>query len=59
MSTLAIPFFLGSSSYLHVTRTAIKAWMGSQFENIGQGCVEFATLERLKNLHRLIVGEML
>ena len=40
--------------------TAMKAWMGSKFGKIGPGSVELATLERLKkNLHRLIMGEML
>ena len=38
---------------------AIKAWMGSKFRKIGPGSAELATLERLKNLHRLIMGEML
>ena len=51
MSTLALPFFIGSSSFLQVTRTAIKSWMGSKFGKIGQGSTELATLERLKNLH--------
>ena len=59
MTTLALPFFIGSSSFLQVTRTAIKSWMGSKFGKIGQGSAELATLERLKNLHRLITGEML
>ena len=39
--------------------TAMKAWMGSKFDKIGQGSAELATLERLKNLHRLIMGDML
>ena len=59
MSTLALPFFIGSSLFLQVTMTAIKAWMGSKFGKIGPGSAELATLERLKNLHRLIMGEML
>ena len=48
MSTLALPFFIGSSSFLQVTRTAIKAWMGLKFGKIGLGSADLATLERLK-----------
>ena len=48
MSTLALPFFIGSS-FLLVTRTAIKAWMGSKSGKIGPGSSELATLELLKN----------
>ena len=59
MSTLAVPFFIGSSLFLHVTMTAIKAWMGLKLDKIGPEYAELATLERLKNLHRLIMGEML
>ena len=59
MSTLALPFFVGSSLFLQVTMTAIKAWIGSKFGKIGPGSAELATLERLKNLHRIIMGEML
>ena len=59
MSTLALPFFIGSSLFLQVTMTAMKAGMGSKFGKIGPGSAELATLERLKNLHRLIMGEML
>ena len=59
MSTLALPFFIGSSLFLLVTITAIKAWMGSKFGKIGPGSAELATLERLKNLDRLKMGEML
>ena len=59
MSTLALPFFTGSSLFLLVTMTAIKAWMCLKFSNIGPGSAELATLEGLKNLHRLIMGEML
>ena len=51
MSTLALSFDIGSSSFLQVTRTAIKAWMGSKFGKIGPGSAELANLESLKNLH--------
>ena len=37
VSTLALPFFVGSVSFLQVTRTAIKAWMGSKFGKINKG----------------------
>ena len=48
MSTLALQFFIGSSFFLQVTRTAIKAWMGSKFGKIGPGSMELTALERLK-----------
>ena len=38
---------------------AIKAWMGSKFGKIGPETAELAALERLKNLHRLVMGGML
>ena len=49
MSTLALPFFIGSSSFLHITRTAIKSSMGSKSGKIGPGSGKLATLECLKN----------
>ena len=48
MSTLPLQFFIGSSLFLQVTITAIKAWMGSKFSKNGSGSAELATLERLK-----------
>ena len=48
MSTLAVPFFIGSSLFLQVTMTAIKAWMGLKLDKIGPENAELATLERLK-----------
>ena len=48
MSTLALSFFIGSSLFLQVTMTAIKAWMCSKFGKIGPGSAELSTLERLK-----------
>ena len=48
VSTLALPFFIGSSLFLQVTRTAIKAWMSSKFDKIGPGSAELATHECLK-----------
>ena len=58
MNTPAHPLFIRSSLFLQVTMTAMKAWMGSKFGKIGPGIAEYATLERLKNLHSLIMGEM-
>ena len=39
-STLALPFFIGSSLFLLVTMTAVKAWMGSNFSKIDLGSAE-------------------
>ena len=44
VSTLAPSFLIGSSLCLQVTRTAIKAWMGSKFGKIGTGSAELAAL---------------
>ena len=41
-------FLIGSSSFLHVTRTTIKAWMSLNFGGISPLTAEFAALERLK-----------
>ena len=59
VSILALPFFIRSSSFLLVTRTAINACMGSKFGKIGPASAELASFERLKKLHRLRLGEML
>ena len=48
MNTLAISFLIGSSSFLQVTRTIIKIWMGLNFGQIQQQTTELAALERLK-----------
>ena len=48
VSTLALLFFIGSSLFLQVTMTAIKALMCSKFCKIGPGSAELATLECLK-----------
>ena len=49
VSTVAPSFLIESYSFLHVTRTAIKVWMGSKFGKIRPRSTEFATLEHLKN----------
>ena len=48
LSTLAPSFLIESYSFLHGTRTAIKAWMGLKFGKICPECTELAALERLK-----------
>ena len=59
VTTLASSFLIGSSSFLHVTRSTIKAYMGLKFSQIRPWTAELAALEHLKNPHRLIMGEML
>ena len=59
MTTLAPLYLIGSSLSIQVTRTTIKSRMGSKFGKIGLGTYEIAALERLENLHRLIMGEIL
>ena len=48
VSTLSHSFLIGSSSFLQVTRTTIKAWMSSKFGRIPSLTSELAALERLK-----------
>ena len=59
MTTLAPSFLMGSSLFLQVTRSTIKAWMGSKFGQIRPATEELAALEHLKNPHRLIMRELL
>ena len=59
MTTLAPSYLIGPSVLLQVTRTIIKSWMGSKLGSIRQRTYELAALERLKNPHRLIMGETL
>ena len=49
MATLAPSFFIGSSSFLQVTRTTIISRMGSNFSQIRPLTAELAALECLKN----------
>ena len=44
MITLAPSFLIGSSSFLQVTRSTIKAQMGSKFGQIRPVTVELAAL---------------
>ena len=58
VTTLA-PLFLIESSFLQVTRSTIKAWMGWKFGQIIPWTVGLAALERLKKIPKDISGEML
>ena len=49
MTTLVPSLSNGSSIFLQVTRSTIKAWMGLNFGNIPLLTSELAALERLKN----------
>ena len=49
MTTLVPSFSNGSSSFLQVTRSTIKAWMGLNFGKIPSLTSELTALERLKN----------
>ena len=53
--SFALSFLIGSSSFLQVRRTAIRAWISSNFRQIHSQTAELAALERLKNLHRLTI----
>ena len=59
VTTLAPSFLILSSPFLQATRTSIKSRMGPKFGRIRSGTYELPALERLKNSHRLIMGEML
>ena len=56
VSTLAPSFLIGSPSFLQVTRTAIKAWMSSDFGRIPPLTSELAALERLKKRHIILLA---
>ena len=49
MTTLVPSFSNGSSSFLQVTRSTIKAWIGLSFSKIPSLTSELAALEGLKN----------
>ena len=49
MTTLVPSFLDGSSSFLQITRSIIKAWMGLNFGKIPSLTSELAALERQKN----------
>ena len=56
MSALVPLFLIGSSSFLQVTRTTIKAWMSLNFVGISPLTAELhvAALERLKKTYKLV-----
>ena len=56
VSTLAPSFLIGSSSFLQVTRTTIKAWMSSNLSRIPPLTSELAALERLKKRHIILLA---
>ena len=49
VTTLAPSFAISSSLFLQVTRSTIKAYMGSKFGQIRPVTFELAALEHLKN----------
>ena len=49
MTSLGPSFLDGSSSFLQITRPAIKAWMSLNFGKIPSLTFELATFERPKN----------
>ena len=49
MTTLVSSFSIGSSSFLQVTRSAKKAWMGLNFGKIPSLTSELAALEHVKD----------
>ena len=49
MTTLVPSFSNGSSSFLQVIRSTIKAWMGLNFGKIQLLTLELAALECVKN----------
>ena len=49
MTTLVPSFYNGSSSFLQVTRSAMKAWMGLNFSKIPSLTSELAALKCVKN----------
>ena len=57
MTTLAHIFFIISSSFLQVTRSTIKACMGSKFGQIKPWTVGLAALECLKKIPIVLYWE--
>ena len=59
VTTLAPSFLIGSSSLLQATSKPIISQMGSNSAGSDQGLMSYLPLSVWKNLHRLIMGEML
>ena len=57
MTTLAPSYSIGSSLFLQVTRTSITSGKTSKLGQIDPRTAELASLERLKNPHRITMGE--
>ena len=55
MTSLALSISKGSFSFLQVTRSTIKAWMGLNFVKIPSLTLELAALERLKKSMKNVV----
>ena len=53
VATFSRLFVIGSISYLQVTMTYIRAWMSSEFAQIGPGTTELAALEHLKQVAQM------
>ena len=49
MTTLVLSILNGSSSFLHIIRTTIKAWMSLNFVKIPSLTSELNALDHLKN----------
>ena len=56
VSPLAPSFLMGSSSFLQVTRTTIKAWMSSNFGRIQPLTSELVALEGLIKCHIILLA---
>ena len=54
MNTLVPSFLIGSSLFMQVAWTIIKAWMSLNMGQIRQLTTELATLECLKNLYIML-----
>ena len=54
MTTLMLSILNVSSSFLQVTRSTIKAWMGLNFGKIPSLTSELAALERLKKKNNVV-----
>ena len=57
MATLATSFFIGSSSFLGITRTTITSRMSSNFDQVRHQIAELAALERLEKSPKTYNGE--
>ena len=58
VSTRVPSFLIGSSSFLQVTRTIIKAWMSSNVGRIPLLTLELAAIERLKKMTYNLVSTL-